>query len=462
MNGQANALVVTLFLATNQVSPEITADDNALEFRALSQFVNMATVGIKTALAPQIDKAAAAYIGALNLTLADNTIAAAVDEAKPWEQLGKPQQQALNGSSDYYEYWQPSKKQITEHKSTIESWIPKTITPQLRAKVEELASKAKAIYEQRAPSYTITEPVDQLINGVLYGKAQPITTNPSTGGSAEAEKLKTECANYGAATPLTHESLAAAWAGLRTLIKPDKVTTTKTAKHILGKVGSTGGSYAGCSGRVNINGGQCVQYKDEHFKNSKITIPWNVNLENAVKRNAEEVKHGLLITQENAELKQMNETITAQLAGFIKPRKLQNHRQKKSDACAEHKTNSICTKNNCKWNGTTEDRGEYKVDETKVKEQTNAGIGDGEQTSKCTGQDTKEKCEAVQGTAPPGKKSVCVWIKGKCQDSSFLLNKQFAIMVSAAFVAFLYKELFISSVKFMKMFLDIFKKFTKT
>nr|APD75814.1 variant surface glycoprotein 1125.5790 [Trypanosoma brucei] len=187
MNGQANALVVALFLATNQVSPETTADDSALEFRALCQFVNMATAGIKAALAPQIDKAEAAYIGALNLTLADNTIEAAIDEVKPWEQLGKPQQQTLSWRSDYYEYWQASKKQITAHKSTIDIWTPKKITPQLRAKVEELASKAKAIYEQRAASYTITEPVDQLINRVLYGKAQPITTGKiHTASSREA------------------------------------------------------------------------------------------------------------------------------------------------------------------------------------------------------------------------------------------------------------------------------------
>ncbi|RHW70566.1 Trypanosomal VSG domain containing protein [Trypanosoma brucei equiperdum] len=200
MNGQANALVVTLFLATNQMSPETTADDNTLEFTPLCQFVNMATAGIKTALAPQIDKAAAAYIGALNLTLADNTIAAAIDEVKPWEQLGKPQQQALNGSSDYYEYWQPSKKQITEHKSTIESWTHKTITPQLRAKFEELASRPKAIYEQKAPSYTIPDTLDQLINKYLCGKQQPLTTGKIHAGGIR----ETACSNQ--ASPAQSEA----------------------------------------------------------------------------------------------------------------------------------------------------------------------------------------------------------------------------------------------------------------
>nr|AGH60885.1 variant surface glycoprotein 305 [Trypanosoma brucei] len=49
-----------------------------------------------------------------------------------------------------------------------------------------------------------------------------------------------------------------------------------------------------------------------------------------------------------------------------------------------------------------------------------------------------ETCVKAPGTKKEGKKSVCGWIEGKCQDSSILVNKHFALMVSAAFVALLF------------------------
>nr|ARB50603.1 variant surface glycoprotein [Trypanosoma brucei] len=65
----------------------------------------------------------------------------------------------------------------------------------------------------------------------------------------------------------------------------------------------------------------------------------------------------------------------------------------------------------------------------------------GDKTAKpvCSSIQNQTACEAVTGTSPTGKAKVCGWIEGKCQDSSFLLNKQFALsMVSAAFVALLF------------------------
>ncbi|SCU71872.1 Trypanosome variant surface glycoprotein C-terminal domain containing protein, putative [Trypanosoma equiperdum] len=44
-------------------------------------------------------------------------------------------------------------------------------------------------------------------------------------------------------------------------------------------------------------------------------------------------------------------------------------------------------------------------------------------------------CEGVTGTPPTGKAKVCGWIEGKCQDSSILANKQFALSVVSAFVS---------------------------
>nr|AGH60898.1 variant surface glycoprotein 318 [Trypanosoma brucei] len=110
-------------------------------------------------------------------------------------------------------------------------------------------------------------------------------------------------------------------------------------------------------------------------------------------------------------------------------------------------------KGECKWDGGEAKEGNHcKLNTTLVEQQaTRAGTGDktGETTSKCTGQDTKEKCEGVQGTPAPGKKSVCGWItyedgkgtldKPYCRDSSFLVNNKFALsVVSAVFVALLF------------------------
>nr|APD74754.1 variant surface glycoprotein 1125.4227 [Trypanosoma brucei] len=73
--------------------------------------------------------------------------------------------------------------------------------------------------------------------------------------------------------------------------------------------------------------------------------------------------------------------------------------------CDQHKKNkSGCEKTGkCKWEGKTETEGNCKPKDGEG--QTNAGTG--ESTSKCTGLDTEDICEVVQGKTHPGKKSVC-------------------------------------------------------
>nr|AAC47742.1 metacyclic variable antigen variant surface glycoprotein 7 [Trypanosoma brucei] len=57
----------------------------------------------------------------------------------------------------------------------------------------------------------------------------------------------------------------------------------------------------------------------------------------------------------------------------------------------------------------------------------------------CSTIQNQTECEGVKGTPPTGKAKVCGWIEGKCQDSSFVLSKQFALsVVSAAFAALLF------------------------
>nr|APD74834.1 variant surface glycoprotein 1125.4310 [Trypanosoma brucei] len=85
----------------------------------------------------------------------------------------------------------------------------------------------------------------------------------------------------------------------------------------------------------------------------------------------------------------------------------------------------------------TESEGNSKTDASEKTEEKK----DVSNTAKpvCSSFQNQTECEAVKGTIPPGKKSVCGWIEEKCQDSSFLVNKQFALsMVSAACVALLF------------------------
>nr|AGH61256.1 variant surface glycoprotein 802 [Trypanosoma brucei] len=58
-------------------------------------------------------------------------------------------------------------------------------------------------------------------------------------------------------------------------------------------------------------------------------------------------------------------------------------------------------------------------------------------SDRCTKHTKKEECETENKNVKAGEKTVCGWIEEKCKDSSFLVNKQFAIMVYA-FVTLLF------------------------
>nr|ARB51418.1 variant surface glycoprotein [Trypanosoma brucei] len=139
-----------------------------------------------------------------------------------------------------------------------------------------------------------------------------------------------------------------------------------------------------------------------------------------------------------------------------KVRELQNKETKsaedKDKECKKIEKAELCKEKQpkCEWKNKDATEGPHcQLNETNVAKQATQTGSTGEQTSKCTGLDSKDKCEAVQGTPAPGKKSVCGWItyeddkgtleKPYCRDSSFLLTKKFALsVVSAAFVALLF------------------------
>nr|APD73084.1 variant surface glycoprotein 1125.247 [Trypanosoma brucei] len=94
----------------------------------------------------------------------------------------------------------------------------------------------------------------------------------------------------------------------------------------------------------------------------------------------------------------------------------------------EQKTNQ--TKEECKNLGCDHDEKENKCKPKAGTENKAAGTGagDAKTDSKCSEKKKQDEC-----------KDGCKWEDNKCQDSSFLLNKQFALsVVSAAFVALLF------------------------
>nr|AGQ49898.1 variant surface glycoprotein [Trypanosoma brucei]AGQ49909.1 variant surface glycoprotein [Trypanosoma brucei]AGQ50057.1 variant surface glycoprotein [Trypanosoma brucei]AGQ50093.1 variant surface glycoprotein [Trypanosoma brucei]AGQ50135.1 variant surface glycoprotein [Trypanosoma brucei] len=81
---------------------------------------------------------------------------------------------------------------------------------------------------------------------------------------------------------------------------------------------------------------------------------------------------------------------------------------------------------------------------TELEKENQAGTGEGaagteKQGVNCSKHTKKEDCEKENEGQKPGDKAKCGWIEEKCKDSSFLINKQFALsVVSAAFMALLF------------------------
>nr|APD72987.1 variant surface glycoprotein 1125.130 [Trypanosoma brucei] len=117
---------------------------------------------------------------------------------------------------------------------------------------------------------------------------------------------------------------------------------------------------------------------------------------------------------------------------------------KNKKACAQHKSDKKACEadSNCIWRGgENEAEGECEVNTTKLtKEAKKAGGGaTGIEDPNCSDYTDPEKCSKAPGKPKEGKKAVCGWIEGKCQDSSILVSKQFALsVVSAAFMALLF------------------------
>nr|AGH60983.1 variant surface glycoprotein 413 [Trypanosoma brucei] len=118
---------------------------------------------------------------------------------------------------------------------------------------------------------------------------------------------------------------------------------------------------------------------------------------------------------------------TAQVQPLKQSKSQHSQKEVEVDCHKHHGNNTTCPKDKC-----TYDDKEKKCNPITQAEETaeKAGGKDGRNESKCGEAKTEEECKKVPGKIPEGKKAVCGWIEGKCQDSSFLLNRKFALMVS--------------------------------
>nr|AGH59946.1 variant surface glycoprotein 823 [Trypanosoma brucei] len=259
----------------------------------------------------------------------------------------------------------------------------------------------------------------------------PWTSNPSTLATKWAT-LMSMCPKISG--EVTTERIRMALNHFRSLIGNNvraKTSAPEKTKFTLGhsSVGNTG-----CTGDDKQT---CVNYAPLFEGAGPKDIPWRKTIETALdkvdKRQPETqtvlTNHRLLILNRTVWQTFMRESQQQQPSPAAKP------------TIPRKVTDTECTKNNkqddcadpCKWNDKAEDpTKKCTLDPVKAAEQaptqaeeTAEGAAGAAKTGvNCSSHTTKETCEAVTCTPPSGKAKACVWIKGKCQDSSILVNKK--------------------------------------
>nr|ARB51412.1 variant surface glycoprotein [Trypanosoma brucei] len=206
-----------------------------------------------------------------------------------------------------------------------------------------------------------------------------------------------------------------------------------------------------CNGSANR--GICVKYTTlaNAGKHPGDVIPWLKELSNLA-RKLEEHETATL------KLKRINEAIQtkAKAAGHLAHMAKQAAKteldptttgQRKpavaKEDCSNHKDNATCKEKGCKWEENASDKSKGTCKHEGGEGQTNTPTGDGAAGTtsgvNCSKHTKKEDCEKENVGLAQGDKAKCGWIEEKCRDSSFLINKQFALsVVSAAFVALLF------------------------
>nr|APD74482.1 variant surface glycoprotein 1125.3114 [Trypanosoma brucei] len=197
--------------------------------------------------------------------------------------------------------------------------------------------------------------------------------------------------------------------------------------------------------------GMCIKFTGATTRSAEqiTTSPWVAAISDAIQTLQAVEKAARQQAQATKTLRSLLESALATTAE-AKQTKIENsittdHQSTtKEKDCSTHKTNTTCTENKCKWEGTTDKDGKCTVDGSKVTTQTTATAGTGDGTAGtaastgCASHFTDQKeCEKMN----EGKeKHVCAWKKGgegdkdkdelRCRNGSFLVNNQFALLVS--------------------------------
>nr|AGH61030.1 variant surface glycoprotein 464 [Trypanosoma brucei]APD74694.1 variant surface glycoprotein 1125.4163 [Trypanosoma brucei] len=212
------------------------------------------------------------------------------------------------------------------------------------------------------------------------------------------------------------------------------------------------GAAGSCTGTASAT--TCIDYTAKLNKNPIGKLEWvgklltaRNELEQATvgKREVEAAKAALQATNTSAwqvyNFLTLSKVAAISAAATNKPPTGTGAPQEKEakESCNKLQSKDKCT-DPCKWEEkATDTNKKCSLDSVKAAEQQTSQAGGGTETTtdKCGAAKTPEECAVVKGDIPKDKKAVCGWIKGKCQDSSILVTKKFALS-AAAFVALLF------------------------
>nr|APD73020.1 variant surface glycoprotein 1125.171 [Trypanosoma brucei] len=258
--------------------------------------------------------------------------------------------------------------------------------------------------------------------------------------AAEFKKVELLCKG-GKKTKITATAIDATLARLHATIK------------IVSNVGVLGTTVTGDCTSESASG-ICVKYADKitHEKDDFLTLTFAKEMKavaTALKTRAEAEKENkrttkLIQSELEAAWLITNTTLALQQSDTLRhdtnkaqPEKSSLENETKKKQCEKIEKAENCKNNeNCKWEGPDEKDGKHcKLNTTAIEQQATKaekdGATGGAASTGCARHGTdKAKCEADKS---------CKWESETCKDSSFLVNKKFALSVfSAAFMALLF------------------------
>nr|APD74753.1 variant surface glycoprotein 1125.4226 [Trypanosoma brucei] len=242
-----------------------------------------------------------------------------------------------------------------------------------------------------------------------YNKANTDVTTAHT----EAQQLANQCHGTDRTQPLKETEIDTVVVEFTSKLK------AKNQKPYFGKYSATR-----CDG--SSTNGICVMFKTTAKGEGKAVkqIPWVLTLHNAAEMIRQQVATNAKIDNLNQELQAIQTASYALKPQLEMYKQLQETTEKASTGqqltemqagdCNNHKSNSTCPKNNCKWEPNASDKSKGTCKPKDGERQTNTAVGAGERdagdTDKCGDAKNPEECAAVKFGMPKGKKAACKWI----------------------------------------------------